>query len=95
MHVSRDLPKFKGADFLEVGLGYGAGSQRIAEAGALGIDDIRPLAERPIVVGYRGRDLGARSVTPRLDGRSKGTPFRCGTPGEASRARNLDAVRQS
>jgi hypothetical protein len=26
----------------------------------LGIDDILPLAERPIVIGYRGRDLGAR-----------------------------------
>ncbi len=26
----------------------------------LKIEDVRPLAERPIVVGYRGRDLGAR-----------------------------------
>ena len=27
----------------------------------LKIEDVRPLAERPIVVGYRGRDLGSAS----------------------------------
>lgn len=47
----RDM--FPGVRFETVLTGY-------ASDDLLGIDDIRPLADRPIVVGYRGRDLGAR-----------------------------------